>query len=108
MGIPYPTELTTNLTGTKWYVLSSPPTGNGAVFWINSDNFNVGGNVTVGLGPMGFAWSPGGTTLFTANSGSGSISVIDMTSKTPSVSSVQVGTNPVGVAFAPGMVPFTQ
>ena len=78
-GIPYPTELTSNPTGTKWYVLSSPPTGNGAVFWINSENFNVG-----------------------------TISVINTASKPPSVlMTVPVGTNPVGVAFAPIHLPFS-
>jgi YVTN family beta-propeller protein len=107
VGIPYPTELTTNLTGTKLYVLSSPPTGNGSVFWINPDNFNVGGNVTVGSGPIGFAWSPGGTMLYTANSGDGTLSVIGTTGKPSVLTTVTVGTNPDGVATSPLSPPYT-
>jgi YVTN family beta-propeller protein len=100
-GIPHPTEITFNHTGTKGYVLSPAATGNGWVFCIDTSKFNVGGNVMVGSGPMGFAWSPGYTTLFTANSGDGTISAIDITGRTPSASAVPVGTNPVGVALAP-------
>jgi len=106
-GIPNPTELTFNLTGTKAYVLSSPPTGNGSVFWFNPENFNVGGNVTVGSGPMRFAWSPGYTMLYTANSGDGTLSVIGTTGKPSVLTTVTVGTNPVGVTSVPLSAAYT-
>lgn len=106
-GITNPTEITTNLKGTEWYALSSPATGNGSVSWFSAKTFTVGGSLAVGPAPMGFAWSPGYTTLYTANSGNGTLSVIDTVGMPSALPPVTVGTNPVGVVVVPLTLPYT-
>lgn len=100
--VPSPREISFNYTGTRAYALSSPASGVGSVWALDAGNYSVLGNVNVGFAPMGMSWSPGGTRLFTANSGSGTVSMLDVSGKIPlSALTFDVGSNPTGVVAVP-------
>ena len=64
------------------------------------DGPSVAATITVGVAPWGVAFSPDGSRAYVANSGSGSISVIDVMSRTE-IARLSGGTNPAGVAVTP-------
>ena len=55
----------------------------------------------MGANPFGVAVSPDGTRVYVSNNGSGTVSVINTTTPTPTVSSVAVGSQPFGLAISP-------
>jgi YVTN family beta-propeller protein len=107
----YPVGVAVNPAGTRVYVTNA---GNFTVSVINAasnevvpvnDPDNPGKTVSyiykgVGLAPWGIAVNPSGTSVYVANSGSDSVSVIDTASNTVT-SIVSVGKTPYGVAVNP-------
>jgi len=64
------------------------------------DEPSVVATITVGAAPWGVAFSPDGTRAYVGNSGSGSISVIDVMSRTQ-IAQLSGGAGPAGVAVTP-------
>ena len=86
---------------------------NKAVYYVTSQTFSfleslynilngdiVKATVTVGTNPYGVAITPDSSYVYIVNYGSGTVSVIEISSNTVTAT-VTVGTNPVGVAITP-------
>ena len=93
-----PYAISFNPSGTRGYVLSMPATGLGSVMAFDASTYAPLGSAQVGAGPRSMTWSPAGTNLIIANSGSGSLSVVDVTNPAPRVvRNVNVGSAPFAV-----------
>src|SRR5215510_4423431 len=91
---------------TDWAFFSS---GTGLVKIIDaSSNTLSSRTVRVGNSPTGIGVSPSGGRVYVANTGSGTVSVIDTaTNSVPSGGTLMVGTSPTGIAVSPsGLVAY--
>jgi YVTN family beta-propeller protein len=82
--------------GTTAYLLVTPFSGNGAIVSLNTSTLNKNWSAQTGLSPHGLFVSPQGMYLAVANSGDGTISVINAATGA-TVSTTDVGMMPVGV-----------
>ncbi len=98
-GINAPSEIAFTADGTNAAVLSQSQAGPGSVFAVDTGQYKVLGSAFVGMAPMGLSRNPFGTSFWTANSNSGTITEVNLTGGAPVVlQTAQVGSNPVGVA----------
>ena len=98
-GIPNPVQVAFLGDGTRAAVLSSPASGTGAVYAVDARTYAVIGSAGVGLNPRSLSVSPYQTRVWTANSGSGTISQVDIGGIKPVVlQTASTGPNPLGVA----------
>ena len=97
-GLLDPREIQFSPDGKTAYILSSPPAGfgPGRLSIVDTTSFAVSSTITLGNQPSGLALSPQGTIQFVANSGDGTVAVV----QNGIVTTFTVGTTPVGVAPA--------
>lgn len=99
-GITSPTEVAFTADGTRAAVISNASTGQaGFIVSVDALQYVVLGQVQVGINPHTLSLNPYGTDFWTANTGSGTISDVEISGAKPTVLATDpVGTSPAGVA----------
>lgn len=92
-------ELAFNPSGTRAFAINAPQNGGGALLTYDPTNYQSIGSLNLGPGPNGMTFSPGGTLLYIANSGNGTITVVDVRSRPPVIANtLRSGPRPTSVA----------
>ena len=94
-GIPGAASVTFGDRGSKAYVTGC--TDSGELYFIQTSDHTVTGSIPVGSDPVSVRLSPYGVSLFVANRGSGTVTIVDVRTETVR-ETVQVGNEPVDVA----------
>jgi DNA-binding beta-propeller fold protein YncE len=94
-----PSEVAFAPSGTRAVVMSKSATGSNTVFLIDTSTYGITGSASVGLGSTGLAVDPYNPFIWTANSGAGTISEINISGPKPVVVDTErVGSNPLGIS----------
>ena len=96
-----PTAITASDTRNEVYVVNAgTPAGQGSIAIINAENNSLAATIPVHKQPVALALDPKGDLAYVANSGSNSVSVLDLKARRE-IAQIGVGEEPVAIRVSP-------